>query len=112
MPTVFVIHGGGHSFKSAEDFGKLVIMSEGLISKFHITKMFREFEQFLKDSSEDDYLLQSGPTVMNMIASAIFAAKHGCLNLLVWRVEGHGRERYVSRRLIFRKESYNVPKVT
>lgn len=104
MPTVFVTNDSGHDYHDAERFGELVVMSEGLIDKFNVTSMLRTFRKFLRTSTADDFILVSGPGVMNAVACAAFAAQHGCLNILLWRFEKTGEDRYVHHRIILNKE--------
>ena len=96
---VYIINSSGHDFSKAEQFGELVPMTRGTINKYSITSMARLFQPFVEESSPDDYLLQSGPVVLNMIAASLFAQKHGTLNLLLWKAEADGNDRYVQRRL-------------
>lgn len=106
MSKVYVINDSGHDYTPARPFGELVVLSEGTIDKFHLTQMLRAFESALPISSPEDYILISGPSIMNCVACAMFAAIHGCLNLLLFRMEPGGRPRYVARRINFKtKES-------
>jgi len=102
MPRVYVVNTSGHDISDAERYGELVVMTEGTVDKFNITIMLRAFNEHLAYSTSDDFILVSGPTVMNCIACAMFAAKHGCLNLLLWRYERDGEDRYVHERVRFR----------
>jgi hypothetical protein len=103
MTKVFITNDSGHDYSAAKQFGELIPLSAGTVNKFHITKMLRQFEPLLRDSSPHDFILQSGPSIMNCIACAYFAALHGRLNLLIFRLEENGAQRYVVRRLSFRK---------
>lgn len=84
-------------------YGQLVVMSEGLIDKFDLTGMMRIFDRYLQESESSDYILMSGPSTMAAIACAIFAAKHGCLNLLLWRFEKDGDDRYTHHKLSLKR---------
>ena len=84
MTKVFVINKGGHDFSSARRFGTLVFLSEGSTSKFATNKIYRSFVRKLNDSKPGDFILITGLTVMSSIACAIFARKHGRLNLLIF----------------------------
>lgn len=105
MAKVFITNDSGHDYSPARRFGELVPLSTGMVNKFHLTKMLRQFEPLLSHSSPEDFILQSGPSIMNCVACAYFAAKHGRLNLLIFRLEGDGKQRYVVRRLYFRQEA-------
>tara|TARA_R110000744_G_scaffold119766_6_gene223322 strand:+ start:864 stop:1178 length:315 start_codon:yes stop_codon:yes gene_type:complete len=98
---VFIVNNSGHVFTAAEPFGELIFLTEGLFDRYDLTGMFRTFEPILGESREDDFILHSGPGVMSAVACSIFAAKHRCLNLLIWRGEKGGTERYVQRKLTF-----------
>ena len=101
-PNVFIINDSGHDFAPAEEYGTLVRMSEGTVEKFNLTEMLRMFQPFIDSSGPEDYLVQSGPAVMSAIACAAYSAKHGRLNLLLWKADRRSGDHYVLRKLIFR----------
>ena len=101
MTKVFITNDSGHDYTPARAYGELVMLSEGTVNKFHLTKMLREFEPHLSASSPEDFILPSGPSIMNAVACASFAAIHKRLNLLLFRLEEDGQPRYVVRRIIF-----------
>lgn len=94
MPRVYVTNKSGHDFSAAAKYGELIYLSEGRMSKYATNNIYRLFVERLKDSREDDWLLVTGLTVMNNVASAIFGFKHGRLNLLIYDQE---TENYVKR---------------
>jgi hypothetical protein len=96
LPHVYVISKSSHDYSEAAAFGELVFLSEGMINRFSTNHIARIFEEGMKDCGPDDWILQTGLTVMNMIAAAIMAARHKRLNILIY-AEG----KYVERRLIF-----------
>ena len=100
-PTIYIPSDSGHDFSRAARFGTLCTMSRGTIDKYNLTEMIRTFEPHLAGSTEADFILQSGPTVMCSMACAMFAARHRALNLLLWRVEQDGDDRYIHRRVVF-----------
>ena len=99
IARVYIVNNSGHDFSDAERFGELVIMSEGIIDKFNVTSMLRIFQMYLKTSTKEDFILQSGPSIMNAVACAAFAARHQCINLLIWRYEQDGGDRYTHHRI-------------
>ena len=84
MSKVFIVSDSGHDFSDAKRFGELVVMSQGRVNKYQITGMRRLFAPFIDASSPNDYIVQSGPSIMNAVACAMFAARHKCLNLLLF----------------------------
>ena len=102
MTHVYIPNLGGHDYSDAERFGSLVALSKGEIDKFSTTQMLRSFSAAMTDSSEDDFILQSGPAVMLALACALFAARHKRLNLLIWRYgEKPEEDGYTHHRLVF-----------
>ncbi len=95
---VFVINQSSHDYSAAETFGELIFMTKGSMNRFACSKMARLFDDAMKNSSKNDYLLIGGLSVMCSIACGLFAAKHGRLNLLIYRVNkktGFYQERIV-----------------
>ena len=101
MARVYVINDSGHDFKPAEKFGTIEIVSTGAVDKFGITEMLRTFQPSLDASVADDFVVLSGPTVMSSVLCSAFAAKHGRLNLLLWKADRKRGDHYVLRRLVF-----------
>ncbi|TET81247.1 hypothetical protein E3J38_04210 [candidate division TA06 bacterium] len=69
------------------------------MSRFAVSRAYREFAYCLCDSSPEDYLLVTGLTVAVSIACAIFSRLHGRLNLLLYKPSQVRGElgRYVER---------------
>ncbi len=93
---VYVINKSGHDFSSAEKYGELVYLSEGMFSKYNLSHMYRLFTSGLMGSQRDDFILQTALPVMNIIACVIFALKHRRLNLLLYE-----DNRYIKRVVVF-----------
>lgn len=85
MSKVYVVNKGGHDYSDAERFGELVYLSEGTQNRFAAGAIYRAFVEVLQDSNRGDYILVTSMNVLNSIASAIFARKHGKLNLLLFQ---------------------------
>jgi hypothetical protein len=98
MPTVFITNKSPHDFTPAERFGKIVYLSKGMFDPYSIGRMYRLFSEGLKYSEKTDYILLTGLTVMNTVASVVFSLKHHRLNLLLYDLE---RNRYVAKTLVF-----------
>ena len=85
MPNVYIVNKSSHNFSPAEEYGKLVFLSEGSMNRYGTNNMVREFSGRMKGSSPGDYIVPCSLNVMNIIAGAIFASKHHTLNLLLFR---------------------------
>jgi len=82
---VYIVNKSSHDFKPAENYGEVVFLSDGSMNRYATNSMVRQFEDAMEGSSEDDYIVPCSLNVMNSIACAIFAHKHGKLNLLLFK---------------------------
>lgn len=94
MRKVLVINRSCHDFSKAERFGELIYLTKGNLNRYNISSMYRQFESEIKKSNENDLILLSGMTIMSTIASAMFAARHQRLNLLIWKSD---KQDYIER---------------
>lgn len=92
MRKVYIVNKSNHDFSPARNYGELVFLSEGPMNRYSTNNMMRVFTEKMKLSQGDDYIVPCSLNVMNSIACAIFAHKHGKLNLLLFR-EGSYIER-------------------
>lgn len=83
--TVYIVNKSSHDFKVAEEYGKIKFLSEGSMNRYATNSMVRQFSEAMSLSEADDYIVPCSLNVMNSIACAIFAHKHGCLNLLLFK---------------------------
>ena len=82
---VFIVNKSSHDFGPAEQFGQITFLSSGPMNRYATNSMVRLFEEAMKESGEHDYIVPCSLNVMNSIACAIFARKHGRLNLLLYK---------------------------
>ena len=92
MRNVYIVNKSNHDFSAARNYGKLVFLSEGPMNRYSTNNMLRVFAEKMSDSKKDDYIVPCSLNVMNSIACALFAYKHGKLNLLLFK-EGSYIER-------------------
>jgi len=85
MAKVFIVNKSNHDFSAARHYGELMFLSEGPMNRYSTNNMMRVFTEKMKDSDETDYIVPCSLNVMNSIACAIFARKHGKLNLLLFK---------------------------
>jgi hypothetical protein len=100
MTKVYIVNRGGHDHGDAERFGELVYLSEGIMSRYGTTQIYRQFAELLKDSSPNDYILPTGLSTMGHIACSIFVFLHGKLNLLLYKSNNEGGK-YMERTIKF-----------
>jgi len=85
MPKVYITNRGGHNHDDAKRFGELVFLTEGPVSRYSISRMYREAAYVLCDSKPEDYVVVSGLSAFMGIVCGIFAMKHKRLNFLVYK---------------------------
>ena len=96
MARVYVINRSSHDFSGAEKYGKLVFLSEGKVDKFQTNNIFRQFYHYLRNADASDFLLCTGLTIMNIIATSILIRRFGKVNLLIY----NDKNRTYSERLL------------
>lgn len=100
MRKIFIVNKSGHNFSPALEFGdKLIYLTEGDIPRGKTNKAYRTICRRLENSEPTDYLLLSGLSIINTIAGAVFARKHGRLNLLIYKKKTGGPGFYISREI-------------
>jgi len=82
---VYIVNKSSHDFGPAEKYGEVKFLSEGSMNRYATNSMIRQFSEVMQLSESDDYIVPCSLNVMNSIACAIFAKKHGCLNLLLFK---------------------------
>lgn len=85
MKKVFIVNKSSHDFSAATKFGDIIFLSEGPMNRYATNNMVRQFDIQLETSSPEDYIVPCSLNVMNSLACAIFAHKHGRLNLLLFK---------------------------
>lgn len=85
MSRVYVVNKSSHDFSPANQYGELVFISEGPMNRYATNDMIRQFKYVMQNSDPSDYIVPCSLNVMNSIACAIFAHKHGRLNLLLYK---------------------------
>ena len=93
---VYIVNKSSHDFSAAEQYGRKIFLSEGPMNRYNVNNMVRQFTERMKGSHPEDYLVPCSLNVMNSIASAIFAYKHGRLNLLLFK-----QGSYIERNIVF-----------
>lgn len=82
---VYIVNKSSHDFKPAEKYGDVIFLSEGSMNRYAVNSMHRQFSDAMSISEDHDYIVPCSLNVMNSIACAIFANKHGRLNLLLFK---------------------------
>ena len=84
MPKVFIVNNMEHDYSKAKHYGTLVDATKGRVPIFRTNSVRNMLEECLKDFTEDDYLLLSGPSILCVIASTILFNRHDTVKFLVF----------------------------
>lgn len=98
LRKVYIVNDGGHDYADARRFGELVFCTRGEVDRYDTALMYRKLSSALDDAQPDDYILITSLASLCSVACAMFAARFGCLNLLLFR-----SDQYVVRTLNFDK---------
>ena len=86
MPTVYILNGNSNlDYSDAQRFGDVVFVTKGPLPAHDISFISGAVELALRESSPEDMLVIGSLQSLCTIAGAIFAAKHGRVNLLLYR---------------------------
>jgi hypothetical protein len=97
-PKVYIPNKSYHDFKGATQFGELVFLTEGRIpNRYQLNDIAMIIGESLKGAHREDFLLMSGPTTLNCIASAMLAHRFGKVNFLIYDQK---QDKYTSRTLV------------
>jgi len=96
MANVYIINKAIHDFSKAEEYGRLIYLSEKPINRYATNNIYRKFLPILSKSMASDHILITSLNTMNIIACIIFVLKHKKLNLLIHKPKTNT---YVERKL-------------
>jgi len=93
---IFIPNKSGHDFSDCLRYGTPIYVTKGIVNRFSVNLIAREWELAMRESSKDDFILITSLTILTTIGAALFSHKHGTLNLLLF-LNG----RYIARKLDF-----------
>lgn len=96
MAKVFVVNNANHDYSKAEQYGELVYITKGKLPIFKTNTVKAMLEKGLVKFSKDDYLLISGPAIVNVMAATILYNKFDTVKFLVFDAK---QQDYVVRHL-------------
>jgi len=83
---VWIVHDGGHDFSDATKFGEVSFIFKQRYYPFGDIKLL---EQVFDDTpvQAEDYLILSGPVVLNAVCAALWLERFGYINLLMFNAK-------------------------
>ena len=90
-----------HDYSSAEHFGTMTTVTAGNFPVFKTGRLIEEIVGSLIESSQDDYLLVSGSSIIAALSMAVWLTMHEKVNILLFdRTEDMYTVRTVERKEI------------
>ncbi len=96
MAKVYVVNYTNHDYSKAKQYGELVYITKGKLSIFKTNTVRAMLEKGLVKFTKDDYLLISGPAIVNVMAAIILYNKLNTVKFLVFDAK---QQDYVVRHL-------------
>ncbi len=96
MAKVYVVNNANHDYSKAEQYGELMYVTRGKLPIFKTSTVRAMLEKGLVKFTKDDYLLISGPAIVNIIAATILYNKFDTVKFLVFDAK---QQDYVVRHL-------------
>ena len=96
MAKVYVVNNTNHDYSKAEQYGELVYVTKGKLPIFKTNTVRAMLEKGLVKFTKDDYLLISGPAIVNIMAATILYNKFDTVKFLIFDAK---QQDYVVRHL-------------
>lgn len=96
MAKVYVVNNTNHDYSKAKQYGELVYITKGKLPIFKTNTVRAMLEKGLVKFTKDDYLLISGPAIVNVMAATILYNKLNSVKFLVFDAK---QQDYVVRHL-------------
>lgn len=82
---IWIPKSAGHSFSSAKKFGEARFVFEDSRDLFNPELLLERARGILQNSNPADFILLSGPQLMNIAVVFAFQERHGQVNLLLFQ---------------------------
>lgn len=86
---VYMTNRGPHDYSEAEEYGEVVVLTEGVINLLNIERLQREITDKLRDFRDRDILLVNGHAIINTIGVAYLLRMRSVINIM-YHVPGSG----------------------
>lgn len=82
---VFIPNKSFHDFSEAEQFGEIVYITDGVISRLNVGQLEAAASSAMRDCNPSDYIVISSLPILVSIMTGIMAHKFGKVNFLLYR---------------------------
>lgn len=84
VPVVWLVNQAGHDFGDASRFGRIIPITTENVNPFNIDRMMVNVALRLRNADAEDFLVIAGTPILNAIVVAMWLARFGKVNLLLW----------------------------
>lgn len=84
-PVVWVPNLGPHDYSPAEQYGKLIYLTEGYINRFDVGGLARKLANGLEDAEPFDYLMMTSLPILCSLSGMILSYKFGNVKFLLYQ---------------------------
>ena len=84
--TVYVVNDSGHIMDNAKKFGNFKVLSKGNVNIFRTNDITADFKGKLKDIQPTDFILLSGSSILNVLATSIALTKNSKVGVLLYNL--------------------------
>jgi hypothetical protein len=84
VPVVWLTNEGGHDYKDAERFGRLMPITTGSVNPFNPDRLMVLISHRLRVATAEDFLAISGSPMLNALALAMWLRRFKTCRVLLW----------------------------
>jgi hypothetical protein len=93
--TVYVANLSAHDYTAASEYGVLKPVTIGMIDLTNPDRLLTQIIEETQLSTDEDYLLFSGPPLVCALCLLVWLTKHNTCNMLIF--DAKDRSRYIAR---------------
>lgn len=83
--TVYIMNDAGHDYSAAEEYGEIVFLTNSVVRKFDVQRLYHDISDKLRESEPEDYLVVGSLPILNALAASVQVRHHGKVNFLLFR---------------------------
>lgn len=91
-PVVWLVNEGGHDYKDAERFGRIMSMTTRQVNPFNPDRLMVRLSERLRMATEDDWVVVGGSPMLNGLVMSMWLIRFGKMNCLQWSWKGNNYE--------------------
>lgn len=84
VPVVWLTNEGGHDYKDAEKYGRVMPITTGSVNPFNPDRLMVMISHRLRVASPDDFVAVSGSPLLVALVITMWLTRFGTCNVLLW----------------------------